>query len=54
MPLLWLFHSQVPGGVGPMTVAVLMRNTLLSFQRRLAAVGVAGSPVAVSAAKACS
>jgi len=24
----------VPGGVGPMTVAMLMRNTLLAYRRR--------------------
>jgi 5,10-methylene-tetrahydrofolate dehydrogenase/methenyl tetrahydrofolate cyclohydrolase len=26
----------VPGGVGPMTVALLLRNTLLAFERTLA------------------
>ena len=25
--------TPVPGGVGPMTIAMLMKNTLLSFQR---------------------
>jgi hypothetical protein len=25
----------VPGGVGPMTVAMLMHNTLLNFQRHV-------------------
>ncbi len=27
--------TPVPGGVGPMTIAILLSNTLLSFQRRL-------------------
>ena len=25
--------TPVPGGVGPMTIAMLLKNTLLSFQR---------------------
>lgn len=27
--------TPVPGGVGPMTIAILMQNTLLSFKRSL-------------------
>jgi len=26
--------TPVPGGVGPMTIAMLMRNTLLAYRRR--------------------
>lgn len=29
--------TPVPGGVGPMTIALLLSNTLLSYQRRIAA-----------------
>jgi methylenetetrahydrofolate dehydrogenase (NADP+)/methenyltetrahydrofolate cyclohydrolase len=29
--------TPVPGGVGPMTVAMLLRNTLLAAQRQTAA-----------------
>lgn len=29
------FITPVPGGVGPMTIAMLLHNTLLSYQRRL-------------------
>lgn len=29
------FITPVPGGVGPMTVAMLMENTLLAYQRRI-------------------
>lgn len=28
------YHTPVPGGVGPMTIAMLMSNTLLAYQRR--------------------
>ncbi|MCX7973070.1 MAG: bifunctional 5,10-methylenetetrahydrofolate dehydrogenase/5,10-methenyltetrahydrofolate cyclohydrolase [Candidatus Aminicenantes bacterium] len=28
------FYTPVPGGVGPLTVAMLMQNTLLAFKRR--------------------
>jgi methylenetetrahydrofolate dehydrogenase (NADP+)/methenyltetrahydrofolate cyclohydrolase len=28
--------TPVPGGVGPMTVAMLLRNTLLAFERSIA------------------
>jgi methylenetetrahydrofolate dehydrogenase (NADP+)/methenyltetrahydrofolate cyclohydrolase len=31
------FISPVPGGVGPMTIAMLLRNTLLAAQRRITA-----------------
>ena len=27
------FITPVPGGVGPMTIAMLMKNTLLAYQR---------------------
>ena len=27
--------TPVPGGVGPMTIAMLMKNTLLSYKRRV-------------------
>jgi methylenetetrahydrofolate dehydrogenase (NADP+)/methenyltetrahydrofolate cyclohydrolase len=27
--------TPVPGGVGPMTIAMLMRNTILCYQRRI-------------------
>jgi 5,10-methylene-tetrahydrofolate dehydrogenase/methenyl tetrahydrofolate cyclohydrolase len=27
--------TPVPGGVGPMTIAMLMKNTLISFKRRI-------------------
>ena len=27
--------TPVPGGVGPMTIAILLSNTLLSYQRRI-------------------
>ncbi|MGC2595800.1 MAG: hypothetical protein WA347_05925 [Rhabdochlamydiaceae bacterium] len=26
--------TPVPGGVGPMTIAIILSNTLLSYQRR--------------------
>jgi methylenetetrahydrofolate dehydrogenase (NADP+)/methenyltetrahydrofolate cyclohydrolase len=26
--------TPVPGGVGPMTIAMLMKNTLISFKRK--------------------
>lgn len=29
------YITPVPGGVGPMTIAMLMQNTLLSFERRI-------------------
>lgn len=29
------FITPVPGGVGPMTIAMLMKNTLISFKRRI-------------------
>lgn len=28
------YHTPVPGGVGPMTIATLLTNTLLAYQRR--------------------
>ncbi|MFI5344607.1 MAG: bifunctional 5,10-methylene-tetrahydrofolate dehydrogenase/5,10-methylene-tetrahydrofolate cyclohydrolase, partial [Chlamydiales bacterium] len=28
------FITPVPGGVGPMTIAMLLQNTLLSYQRK--------------------
>lgn len=31
------FITPVPGGVGPVTVAILLQNTLLSFKRSIAA-----------------
>lgn len=30
-----VYWFKVPGGVGPMTIAMLMRNTLASFKRSL-------------------
>jgi methylenetetrahydrofolate dehydrogenase (NADP+)/methenyltetrahydrofolate cyclohydrolase len=35
--------TPVPGGVGPMTIAMLLRNTLLAAQ------GLAGDPIAAAA-----
>jgi methylenetetrahydrofolate dehydrogenase (NADP+)/methenyltetrahydrofolate cyclohydrolase len=29
------YLTPVPGGVGPMTVAMLLKNTLLSYERKL-------------------
>jgi methylenetetrahydrofolate dehydrogenase (NADP+)/methenyltetrahydrofolate cyclohydrolase len=29
------FITPVPGGVGPMTIAMLLHNTLLSYQQRM-------------------
>ena len=29
--------TPVPGGVGPMTIAMLLSNTMTSFKRRMAA-----------------
>jgi 5,10-methylene-tetrahydrofolate dehydrogenase/methenyl tetrahydrofolate cyclohydrolase len=29
------FITPVPGGVGPMTIAMLLKNTLLAYNRRL-------------------
>jgi methylenetetrahydrofolate dehydrogenase (NADP+)/methenyltetrahydrofolate cyclohydrolase len=34
--------TPVPGGVGPMTIAVLLRNTLVAAQARLGLPGPAG------------
>jgi methylenetetrahydrofolate dehydrogenase (NADP+)/methenyltetrahydrofolate cyclohydrolase len=35
--------TPVPGGVGPMTIAMLLRNTLTAAQHRRARVASAGS-----------
>ena len=35
--------TPVPGGVGPMTIAMLLRNTLTAAQHRRAQVAVGGS-----------
>jgi len=35
--------TPVPGGVGPMTIAVLLRNTLTAAQHRRSGVAVPGS-----------
>jgi methylenetetrahydrofolate dehydrogenase (NADP+)/methenyltetrahydrofolate cyclohydrolase len=35
--------TPVPGGVGPMTIAMLLRNTLTAAQHRRAQVAVSGS-----------
>ena len=35
--------TPVPGGVGPMTIAMLLRNTLTAAQHRASRVAVAGS-----------
>jgi methylenetetrahydrofolate dehydrogenase (NADP+) / methenyltetrahydrofolate cyclohydrolase len=37
------FMTPVPGGVGPMTIAMLLRNTLTAAQHRRAQVAVSGS-----------
>jgi methylenetetrahydrofolate dehydrogenase (NADP+) / methenyltetrahydrofolate cyclohydrolase len=37
------YLTPVPGGVGPMTIAMLLRNTLTAAQHRRAGVAVAGS-----------
>jgi len=35
--------TPVPGGVGPMTIAMLLRNTLTAAQHRRSGVAVPGS-----------
>jgi len=44
--------SPVPGGVGPMTIAMLLQNTLESAQRAAARVGAGGARVPVAPSNA--